>query len=92
MIIDPWHRIDVDELSKNFATMSTFDIAAHCEGTFDVFFKSKRFYCNGHNQKQFEYFLQYLNMHFEEENILHKINKMCMLEKAIPGRAGKLLL
>lgn len=84
MIIDPWHRIDINRLAAKFPVMSTDQISSHCNGTFDVFFKSKKFYCNGKNQKQFEHFFHYLRMSFGIDNPLVKLGKECMLQNAIP--------
>ena len=86
MVIEPNHRIDIDLMSENFQIIPPKVLSNFCNAHFDVFFKSKRFYCNGKNLKQFEFFLNYLNMTFEKSNILDKSGrKSCKLDHTLPG-------
>ena len=78
LIVPPWQRIDLSSMSSIMSTLDPMALSSHCGRHFDVFFKTKPFYCSGGNILRFESLLKYLNMEWEPGNHLYK-DKVSML-------------
>ena len=72
LIVPPWQRIDLSSMSSTMSTLDPMALSSHCNRHFDVFFKTKPFYCSGGNILRFESLLKYLNMEWEPGNHLYK--------------------
>ena len=84
LIIPPWHRIDLTTMATTMTTLDPFFLSATCNRQFDIFFKTKPFYCSGGNLQRFESLFRYLEMDWAENNKLTKSNGECHLANTIP--------
>ena len=59
-------------MASTFSTLNPFNLSNKCEKHFDIYFKTKPFYCSGGNLERFDSLFKYLNMEWEDGNHLYK--------------------
>ena len=72
LLVPPWQRIDLSHMAKSMSTLNPFDLTNQCAKHFDIFFKTKPFFCTGSNIQRFNSMMTYLNMEWEDGNRLYK--------------------
>ena len=77
LVVPPWQRIDLTQMAKSMSILNPFSLEHQCARHFDIFFKTKPFFCTGGNIQRFNSMMSYLGMEWEHGNRLYKDKVSC---------------
>ena len=60
------------QMASTLSILDPFKLSSKCNSNFDIYFKTKPFYCSGGNLERFDSLFKYLNMEWEHGNRLYK--------------------